>query len=128
MQSSLQFMRFVEADVFGDRPLLRAWDERYRARPLRELYSSGDMPMLCWKQILANYWAWRTTYVAHLSFTCRLLLLRFWPNLISSLSLLTIWRRRCWRYGGELIDTPNINALASKGMLFEQALRLPPCL
>ena len=33
MQSSLQFMRFVEADVFGDRPLLRAWDERYRARP-----------------------------------------------------------------------------------------------
>ena len=33
LQSSLQFMRFVEADVFGDRPLLRAWDERYRARP-----------------------------------------------------------------------------------------------
>ena len=33
MQSSLQFMRFVEVDVFGDRPLLRAWDERYRARP-----------------------------------------------------------------------------------------------
>lgn len=33
LQSSLQFMRFVEADLFGDRPLLRAWDERYRARP-----------------------------------------------------------------------------------------------
>jgi glutathione S-transferase len=33
MQASLQFMRFVEADVFGERPLLRAWDERYRARP-----------------------------------------------------------------------------------------------
>ena len=33
MQSSLQFMRFIEVDVFRDRPLLRAWDERYRARP-----------------------------------------------------------------------------------------------
>ena len=33
MQASLQFLRFVEADLFGDRPLLRAWDERYRARP-----------------------------------------------------------------------------------------------
>ena len=33
MQASLQFMRFIEVDVFGDRPLLRAWDERYRARP-----------------------------------------------------------------------------------------------
>ena len=33
LQSFLQFTRFVEADVFGDRPLLRAWDERYRARP-----------------------------------------------------------------------------------------------
>lgn len=33
MQASLQFVRFVEADVIGDRPLLRAWDERYRARP-----------------------------------------------------------------------------------------------
>ena len=33
MQSSLQFMRFIEVDVFGDRPLLRDWDERYRARP-----------------------------------------------------------------------------------------------
>jgi glutathione S-transferase len=33
MQASLQFVRFVEADVIGERPLLRAWDERYRARP-----------------------------------------------------------------------------------------------
>jgi glutathione S-transferase len=33
LQASLQFMRYIEADVFGDRPLLRAWDERYRARP-----------------------------------------------------------------------------------------------
>jgi len=33
MQASLQFVRFVEADVIGDRPLLRAWDERYRSRP-----------------------------------------------------------------------------------------------
>ena len=33
LQSFLQFTRFVEADVFGDRPLLRAWDARYRARP-----------------------------------------------------------------------------------------------
>ena len=33
MQASLQFMRYVEVDVFGDRPLLRAWDERYRKRP-----------------------------------------------------------------------------------------------
>lgn len=33
LQASLQFLRFVEADLFGDRPLLRAWDERYRARP-----------------------------------------------------------------------------------------------
>ena len=33
LQSFLQFTRFVEADVFGDRPLLRAWDKRYRARP-----------------------------------------------------------------------------------------------
>lgn len=33
MQSFLQFTRFVEADVFGDRPLLREWDQRYRARP-----------------------------------------------------------------------------------------------
>ena len=33
MQASLQFLRFVEADLLGDRPLLRAWDERYRGRP-----------------------------------------------------------------------------------------------
>ena len=33
LQASLQFVRYVEADVFGDRPLLRAWDERYRTRP-----------------------------------------------------------------------------------------------
>ena len=33
LQASLQFMRFVKVDVFGDRPLLREWDERYRARP-----------------------------------------------------------------------------------------------
>lgn len=33
LQASLQFMRYIEADIFGDRPLLRAWDERYRARP-----------------------------------------------------------------------------------------------
>ena len=33
LAASLQFLRFVEADLFGDRPLLRAWDERYRARP-----------------------------------------------------------------------------------------------
>ena len=33
LQSFLQFTRFVEADIFGDRPLLRAWDKRYRERP-----------------------------------------------------------------------------------------------
>ena len=33
LQSSLPFMRYIEADLFGDRPLLRAWDVRYRARP-----------------------------------------------------------------------------------------------
>jgi len=32
LQASLQFLRYVEADLFGDRPRLRAWDERYRAR------------------------------------------------------------------------------------------------
>ena len=36
LQASLQFIRYVEADVFGERPLLRAWDERYRARPAAE--------------------------------------------------------------------------------------------
>ena len=33
LQASLQFLRFVEADLFGDRPRLRAWDQRYRSRP-----------------------------------------------------------------------------------------------
>lgn len=33
LQASLQFVRFVNCDLVGDRPLLRAWDERYRARP-----------------------------------------------------------------------------------------------
>ncbi len=33
LQASLQFIRFIEDDVFGDRPLLRAWDESYRQRP-----------------------------------------------------------------------------------------------
>lgn len=33
LQASLQFLRYIEADLFGDRPLLRDWDQRYRARP-----------------------------------------------------------------------------------------------
>ncbi len=33
LQAALQFLRFIEGDLFGDRPLLRAWDTRYRARP-----------------------------------------------------------------------------------------------
>ncbi len=33
LQASLQFMRYIETDVFGERPLLREWDERFRARP-----------------------------------------------------------------------------------------------
>lgn len=33
LAASLQFVRYVEADVFGDRPLLRGWDKRYRERP-----------------------------------------------------------------------------------------------
>ena len=33
LQASLQFLRFVDADLFGDRSGLRAWDDRYRARP-----------------------------------------------------------------------------------------------
>ncbi|MCY4343893.1 MAG: glutathione S-transferase family protein [Gammaproteobacteria bacterium] len=33
LQASLQFMRFVEADLFGERQRLRDWDERYRVRP-----------------------------------------------------------------------------------------------
>ena len=33
LQASLQFLRYIEADLFGDRSLLRSWDERYRVRP-----------------------------------------------------------------------------------------------
>lgn len=33
LQASLQFMRFVEADVIGERPRIKAWDQRYRERP-----------------------------------------------------------------------------------------------
>ena len=33
LAASLQFVRYVECDVFGDRPRLRRWDETYRARP-----------------------------------------------------------------------------------------------
>lgn len=33
LAASLQFLRFIEADLFGDRPLLRDWDARYRERP-----------------------------------------------------------------------------------------------
>ncbi len=33
LAASLQFVRYVEADVFGERPLLRGWDQRYRERP-----------------------------------------------------------------------------------------------
>lgn len=33
LQASLQFLRYVEADLFGERQRLRAWDQRYRARP-----------------------------------------------------------------------------------------------
>lgn len=33
LQAALQFLRYVEADLLGDRSLLRAWDERYRALP-----------------------------------------------------------------------------------------------
>ena len=36
LQASLQFMRYVEADIFGNRPLLRAWDKRYRGRAAAE--------------------------------------------------------------------------------------------
>ena len=32
MQAALQFLRFIGADLFGDRPNLRAWDTRYRER------------------------------------------------------------------------------------------------
>ena len=33
LQAPLQFLRYVEADLFGERQRLRDWDERYRARP-----------------------------------------------------------------------------------------------
>ncbi|NKC13860.1 MAG: glutathione S-transferase family protein [Gammaproteobacteria bacterium] len=33
LQAACQFLRFIEADLFGDRPGLRAWDERFRASP-----------------------------------------------------------------------------------------------
>ena len=33
LQPAFQFLRFIEADLFGDRPHLRAWDARYRERP-----------------------------------------------------------------------------------------------
>lgn len=33
LQPAFQFLRFIEADLMGERPALRAWDERYRARP-----------------------------------------------------------------------------------------------
>ena len=32
MQAALQFLRFIDADLLGDRPNLRAWDARYRRR------------------------------------------------------------------------------------------------
>ncbi|MBF2754509.1 MAG: glutathione S-transferase family protein [Gammaproteobacteria bacterium AqS3] len=32
LQSVMQFVRFIEVDVIGDRPHLRTWDERYRSR------------------------------------------------------------------------------------------------
>ena len=33
LQASLQFLRFIEADLIENRPLLRDWDTRYRDRP-----------------------------------------------------------------------------------------------
>ncbi|MEM7019414.1 MAG: glutathione S-transferase family protein [Pseudomonadota bacterium] len=33
LQAACQFLRYIEADVFGDHPLLQAWNERYRTRP-----------------------------------------------------------------------------------------------
>jgi glutathione S-transferase len=33
LQAAFQFLRFIQADLIGDRPRLRAWDERYRQRP-----------------------------------------------------------------------------------------------
>lgn len=33
LQASLQLVRFINEDVLGERPALRAWDARYRERP-----------------------------------------------------------------------------------------------
>lgn len=33
LASHLQFVRFIDVDVIGERPNLRAWDNRYRERP-----------------------------------------------------------------------------------------------
>lgn len=33
LQAALQFVRFIQADLIGDRPRLRDWDARYRQRP-----------------------------------------------------------------------------------------------
>ena len=33
LQAALQFLRFIEADLFEERSRLRCWDETYRARP-----------------------------------------------------------------------------------------------
>lgn len=33
LQAALQFLRFIEADLLGDRPNLHAWNDRYRERP-----------------------------------------------------------------------------------------------
>lgn len=33
LQASLQFIRYIDDDVIGERPMLRAWDTRYRDRP-----------------------------------------------------------------------------------------------
>ena len=32
LQAALQFLRFIQVDLIGERPALRAWDERYRQR------------------------------------------------------------------------------------------------
>ena len=33
LAGALQFVRFIQSDLIGQRPKLRAWDERYRQRP-----------------------------------------------------------------------------------------------
>lgn len=33
LQAALQFLRYIDADLLGGRPKLRAWDARYRERP-----------------------------------------------------------------------------------------------